>query len=219
MSGVEPRSCPSIVTLAFEGSLRTSSTPVEATPISSTYWAVCTPARICSGITRGSADPARTCSTCVPGLTRTVRGVTPWSWSSMTTRAPSGRDCTTSSPSPPSPSLGRESSHATSSDCATATATSAATARADRHHGEGGSTAWAAATGPGPGSGSPTGGAVTGGHWMIGPAGVAAAVWAGVGAGVAATRSGSTSTPGSAAFRRTPDRLRGGGANASSVVA
>ena len=39
---------PSMVTRAFEGSLRTSSTPVVATPCSSTYCAVCTPARIFS---------------------------------------------------------------------------------------------------------------------------------------------------------------------------
>ena len=101
---MEARSCPSIVTLAFEGSLRTSGTPVEATPISSTYWAVCTPARDLQGnharlgrprrapAARGCrADPHRERRDALSPRRRGPR------------EAPSGRDCTTSSPSPPSP--------------------------------------------------------------------------------------------------------------------
>ena len=56
--------------------------------------------RMASGITRGSDLPLCTSSTCAPDGSEMVSGVTPCSSPSIETRAATGRDCTTSSPSP-----------------------------------------------------------------------------------------------------------------------
>ena len=76
---------------------------------SSTYCAVWTFARIISGMTRGSPVPARTSTTCAPAESVTVRGVTPRAAPSTSTCAASGREVTTSSPSPAAgPGAGRD---------------------------------------------------------------------------------------------------------------